>query len=746
MDLNDTKPAIPVIAETIIVKPENQNTITRQNGNRNIKFFLPDFIRYYLPSQSNFECNITMEGRGRPIPSPSAAFHSFWRRVTTRDGTSSHTIEETDYYNSLVAQMYTLKKTDQLNNQRLNFEGLQPNNSFDNNLYWTNNSADVWASKANAAGLAATTTSIASTIETAKQVQISSSLKTDLLNSDNLVPLNTLQGANIELEIEDYRRSLEYTTSSLGVEKVNGMCPGMSFFQHTGGINVVAGQEGTNFTSDAIYSMHSATAAGPIVGWVSTGTVAAGGALASGQVQWYCNSDAGICPPDDTTGGNVFVLVPGGGGTNATIEFSAGSQPVGALRVANVSTPYFVDLACGTPLDTLGAVTSVNNNDYGSGTERDPFRVLNAISNVASGLSQTNQAPNNMMPFSVGDSLFINTVAGGAERSLGLVSGFTQSSNTGTSSGNPICRVYFQPNAPVVTGAAGAALADGDLVSSLAGGVNGTGFDQTYQATSGYVIYVKQNDRLNGITGFPHVAASPAYCPGLKEASAKKIDFNIEDLEYHVKRAEVDKSVDDNDMALANGSGFKFDLETTITSLINVTNVLGQVSQNISIPKLRRALAVLSVPLTQDSQFSIDKKSLVGDPTGAKVGSNVALQQGMTSYQYSIGTLGRQPMRPVPVEKASFKNPLIQTQSTAELIKGCDGFGFQLSNLSGIGMNFSIARQFARPGQFMDLQELGDLQLLANYEDVASSNKLFCHFIRHLRSIVITKGQIIVQN
>ena len=743
MELQDqpTQPAI--ISETIIVKPENQNVISKNNNNRNIRFFLPDFIRYYLPSQSNMECSLLMQGRGRPQPSPSAAFHSLFRRIYVMDGTNSQTIEDTDYYNTLASQMYTLQKTDALTNQRLNFEGLQPTNSLDNNIYWSNQDLPVWASKASASELAATTTSICSVIETPKEVQISSTLKTDLLNSEKYVPLNVMQGINIYAETEDYRRSLEFGCGSLGANLENGICPGPNNVLSSAAFNISAA--GTGFANNALYELHTGTAAGTVVGWVQVTSVGTGDSVTG--IEWYCNSDAGICPPD-ATGGNTFVIIPASG-TNCTLTLKANALPFGALRVGSINTPYFIDLACGTPEDSLGAGTAVNSSAWGDGTQRNPFRVLNPISNTASGLSQSNQAPTNMTPLSVGDQILIGDTAGTATNVLGLVTGFTKSNYTGTATGNGICRVYFQPNSAPVTAAAGAALTNGVAVSTLSSGQAGNGFNNDYPFDAGYSIFFRPSERLNGVatTSFGNITADPTYCPGLRAAATSKVDFKLDNLEYHVKKVDMPKEQDDKDMMMAMGQGFKFDVESVTTSLVNVTNVLGQVSNLISIPNIRRALAVLSVPLDQNNQFLIEGKSLNGNPAGTKAANGTNNEQlGLSNYQYSLGSLGRQPIRQVPTNMASFKNPKIQTQATAELIKACDGFGFQLTNLAGIGLNFSLGRQFSRTGMFMDLMALGDLQLLANYEDVASGDKLFVHFIKHLRSITISKNGIFTEN
>ena len=79
MDLTDTPTQAPLVSETIVIKPENQKDIKRDNQNRNVRFFIPNYVGYYLPDQSNFSAEITMEGRGNPIPSRDAGLHSLFQ-------------------------------------------------------------------------------------------------------------------------------------------------------------------------------------------------------------------------------------------------------------------------------------------------------------------------------------------------------------------------------------------------------------------------------------------------------------------------------------------------------------------------------------------------------------------------------------------------------------------------------------------------------------------------------------------
>ena len=306
-----------------------------------------------------------------------------------------------------------------------------------------------------------------------------------------------------------------------------------------------------------------------------------------------------------------------------------------------------------------------------------------------------------------------------------------------------MCRVYFQPDIPPITTGLGNNVAVSGLGPAPA--VAGQSIHTYNFNTDGYVIYLEQVHRISGLT--PAHISAVTYSPNLITNAQSRIDFTISDLEYHVKRVDMDKRIDDNDMALSRGSGYAFDLNSVTTSLNNVTNIVGPTNQAIALPNIKRALGILSIPLNQSEQFGVQYKSLVGDPTGNPVASGVALQQGMTNYQYNLGTIiGRQPYRAVPVEKYSFKNPLIQTGAVSELIKANDSFGFSTSCLQALGMNFAIGRALARPGQFFDIMSAGSIQLLANYENVSSGNKLFCHFIKHLRRINISGSGIMIEN
>ena len=206
-DLDSQPLSEPVASETIIIKPDIQTTITQAQGNKNVDFLFPDYIEYFLPSQSYLSCNVTMSGRGNPIPSRTAGFHSLINTIRHTDGTNSNLLSETVQYNTKVGQIYTYSSTDALVNTRLNFEGLQGTDSYSNNIYWgLDDGKNTWAS----VGAGSGTGTINATPLVAKSPQINSTMKTFLLSTDKFVPLNVMGGLRTSLQIEDYRRSLEF--------------------------------------------------------------------------------------------------------------------------------------------------------------------------------------------------------------------------------------------------------------------------------------------------------------------------------------------------------------------------------------------------------------------------------------------------------------------------------------------------------------------------------------------------------
>ena len=749
-DLDSRPLSEPVASETIVVKPEIITTITQNMGNKNIDFFFPDYIGYMLPSQSYMSFNIEMEGRGMPIPSPTAGIHSLFNTIRHRDGTNSNLLSEMVQYNTMVGQQYTYAKTEALNNNRLMFEGLQPTDSYDNNLYYEQNT--TWASKPFSATLSTASIDIGN--YSAKPVQINSTLKTFLLSTEKFLPLNVMGGLRTSLQLEDYRRSLEFTNGSMGVQVGGayntGMCPVRSIITDNTQAqfqDVSPVVSGAGYQANYVYRLLDA--ANVLRGFVNVGAVNPGGALIAANIRYVCTSVDGNTVPNFED--NELSVGEAGGGitTVGKIQVIQYLNLFGNLAPGSFSSPYHVDV--GVYDSEVSLDSSVTSNDlldhFGHDDLRNPYRVVNPIPVADSGNGVLSQFPVNNNPFSVGDMLYINTALNGSaanEIPLGLITGFSQGNQKlyATHEGlvattdQKALRVYFQPNAIPVTGLPSDNKTGVDATALTNPG--GTGYTGVLNASTanGYQLYVKSSDRVNTINQnlINHIAGAPVWNQSLFTYVGQKVGFKINELQYQVKKVMLDPRVAEADMKQAMGSGYTFDCEESFTQLTNLQSTLGPTNQLISNPNITRALGVLSVPLEQNNQFEISKPSLVGVPSH------------MTNYQYEMGTDGRQPVRAVPVDMASLATPMVQSQHISELIKTNEAFGYFTSNLSKVGMNFAIGRCFSRPNMFYDLMKAGSLMLLANYEENPSGQKLFVHFIHHLRSITFSRMGVSIAN
>ncbi len=760
-DLDTTPISNPVASENIVIKPEFQTDITSNFGNKNVEFFFPDFIEYFLPSQSYLQANVLMQGRGMPVPNPSAAFHSFINTLRIYNGERSQLLSELVQYNTSVAQKFTYSKTDAIQNIRLNDEGQQAIDSYDQNLYYELGSNNkTWASyklSTPAAPITSGSTgSVSSIAQVAKECQIQTTLKAFMLNTDKFMPLNVLGGIRMDLQIEQMNRALTFTSGKLGIGFENGLMahkseytrggPGRWIFGAAGG----AGPENGGYTDNMVYPLKNS--AGNTCGYINVGTTTAG-VIQEGNCVWVAsagNVNGNTMVP---VGGEEYIVGGTAGGTgagnqairlksvnastNTAITTLLGNGQVCGMDAKGSGSPdssYFVEVATGALLQNNIAD---NIKNFGAGTLRDPERSVNAIPKTQAGLGQDNQFPNNNNPFAIGDKLYIAGSTVATEKVLGTITGFMCGRNNGA--GTPTMRILYKADTPNTTCSANLPtdLGTGQLIGTFSIPPDVTDYPTTHFENvipnTEVRFYVKESDRINGYTVANNTF--PSWSADCATEIAKKVNFKISDLQYSVKKVDIDRKIAEADMAAANSSqGYRLDIEEDFTQLTNLVSTQGPTSQLISNPNITRALAVLSVPLDQNIQNSLAENSLIGTPSN------------MTSYQYNLGTDGRVPLRPVNVEKASLGNPLIQTQAISELMKTNEAMGYFTSNLNQVGMNFSVGRAFSLPGMYYDLMEAGSLMLLANFNTALSGMKLFIHYIHHLRTITISREGISVEN
>lgn len=743
MDLDDSPDGMPIASQVVVIKPENQSDISKSNGSRNIKFHIPDYIPYWLPSQSNFTFNIKMKGRGAPIPSRDSGFHSLFQTIRTHDGTGSHLLEEVNQYNTLVSQMYNYTKSEGTDNMRAEYEGVQANNTIDNNLYWALAGAINWPGGVIRDPLVA------------RDVQIVSPLRTKLYDTSSYIPNACLNGVRLEMQLDNYLRSLEYTTGSLGIEQENAMVPyPLAIIENNTG--AIAGVDpnptpqfnvttpGIGYAANHIYTY---SFNGAVTGYVEVITVDAAPGVRTARFFAHGIAGGPASLPLPKEGDTVTLTVPAAGGsTAAVLVVNPGTSSLGQGCIGNIHQEFYAPLwaqpdgglggaagIAGTFIGqaltgAAGLVLSPANatSSFGANTERDPLRVVTKKIEAA-GYGTNSCYPGTVMPFAIGDKLDIQKLDGSAGVMLGLVSGFEHYVTAGgTATFMP--NVLYKPDIPVLAGLgneiptplpipAGAALFGADYAFN--------------HGALGYRYCTDAESRINGWT--PTHITDPSFAT-LLNAAAEQIDFTISDIQYQAKQVFVPDKDYQADIAAKNSEkGLQIDLETVETRLTNQAQITGPTQNLISIPNITRALGVLSVPLDQTKQQGLQHTCFRGEPDG------------MTSYQYELGQKGLVPSRPVDVAKASIGDPLIQTQHINEQMKVMDSFGLSVSNLNRVLMNYSIGRQFSRPSMYFNLMMAGDLTLRCQYGS-QTYPKLFVHFINHIRSINISKNGTQIMN
>jgi len=753
MDMADSPDAMPVSSQTLSLKPENQNNLTKSNGSRNIRLHIPDYIKYWLPSQSNFSFNLTMSGRGCPIPSRDAGMHSLFNVVRSHDGTGSHLLEEVLQYNTLIAQQFLYTRSQGVDAGRAEYEGQQLNDSCDENLYWALDSAMAWSGG----------TVVAPPV--ARNVNCLAPLHTKLYDTESYIPVEAIGGIRLELQLDNYLRSIEYTTGSLAIGQ-NNACPlypmailGVPTSSlTTGGFELPAvggaggepavplfsyGTPGTNYILNNIYSF---SIGGTVGGYIQVIAIDGAGGISAAEI--YCLGDpTGTLDVPQPVQNDILVIgfEPGPApplGTAASLTVLGGCLPIGDGRVANhaqnLRIPLWAENGAGTMTNLQAkavvfgggalAIPSPTNlaTRFGANTLRDPFRNPTPRASVA--YAPKGCYPNCRMPFAYGDRVYYSRIDGSGEVELGVCAGMEEYfEQTGGATQMPM--LIIKPDRP---------LQDGVISNAVAAPTKKVGASPfvVNQADThlleGMQVYVKDADRVDG---FNLVNIPVADYAGLSAAAGQAVDFLMADFEYQVKQIDMPDSVSDRDLAATNsGAGLQIDLETTQTSFVNVAQIAGPTSQLISLPLLTKVLGTISVPLNQNEQRGLEFLSLRG------------FADGMTSYQYEVGQAGLTPSRPVLVDKSSLGNPLVQAQAVNEKMKVCDSFGYAVSNLNQVGMNFSVGRQFSRPNMYFDLMSAGDLILNSQYDAGQTSPKLFIHFTSHLRSINISSNGMQIMN
>lgn len=296
-----------------------------------------------------------------------------------------------------------------------------------------------------------------------------------------------------------------------------------------------------------------------------------------------------------------------------------------------------------------------------------------------------NASPTNNNPFFMGDMVYIALADGSAERQLGVVD------NIGKDAQGD-CSITVIPNRAI----------------------GGTGLTIDYPFES--IIYYKQADRMV-VQNYTEVGVGTAAGPW------EAVGWTISDLEMLVAQVQPPQMYVEKLMNQVQSSqGLSLDYRTDTLYRFNLTSINGLTNQFIPANQ-HRAYTILSVPLDQDGQGSIEESSFKG------------LTDGCQNYQYVFGG-SLIPDRRVDLERYNQDPARTDALHVIELEKALVNANHGVRDLQRIPDRFLIGRGLSKYGQIFNL-DTADLSLRVEYQG-ATKAKMFEHFVNHLRRVTIS--------
>ena len=169
-----------------------------------MRFLLPQYLGFMSPTESKLQYQLTMNGRGLPIPNSRAGAHSLFRDLRIQSGDGTTQLEEILDYNVLTAQTWGYSENQSIADKRTMFEGRDANPSSGTSLFYTG--TNDW-------DLAEVTTD---NDMKPVSVQVEMPLYSGILNSEKVFPLVATQGLRLHCNLETRERGLVYKTGFKG--------------------------------------------------------------------------------------------------------------------------------------------------------------------------------------------------------------------------------------------------------------------------------------------------------------------------------------------------------------------------------------------------------------------------------------------------------------------------------------------------------------------------------------------------
>jgi hypothetical protein len=420
-------------------------------------------------------------------------------------------------------------------------------------------------------------------------------------------------------------------------------------------------------------------------------------------------------------------------------EFAAGTA--GQLKAdGTVDNTGLGGGACALNATTVKQATAVGANAARNDARNAGTEYGQAVFSVQLKLDATADNLNN--PFDVGDKLFIRAAIGRSingvavdaanqaetEFELGTICGFYNSTDEAGKLG-----IYYVPQR-----AAGVSFATFPAVPF--GGV-----DRTYGEND--VVFYKPANRALAQSNVLVPADGGAAAPAAGTGSFSAPTYTLSDLEYLCLSVQPPEQYVQGLMSASTSErGVSMDIMTTATQRFNQSTAAGLTSNHIPCSQ-RRVKSVFVQPLVIGDFRDFNKRSLSGVPDNAR------------NYQFVYGT-ELIPVKTVPLGRYSqavdafggtTANQVVAEQSKTEAIHlsqlegALVNAGNMPRSLHKVAKNFAIARAFSKYNQIADLSEQS-LSCRIDYENTATSLKIFNNYIDHLRRISITSSGVMASD
>lgn len=184
-------------SKSVLVYPETRTDVKANGeGVSQVVFHLAPHLQFINPDNTRLRYDMTMEGRGCPVPSDVCGVHSLWRhqRLQTSDGLVM--LEELDEAASRVGMEWSYNSDETINNSRTLEQGLVLTNSNQNNTFWEAQN---------------TPTQTITKGATAKNVRINQEVYSGVIGKQagQVCPISAMGGCVLTLQTHNLKKSIQ---------------------------------------------------------------------------------------------------------------------------------------------------------------------------------------------------------------------------------------------------------------------------------------------------------------------------------------------------------------------------------------------------------------------------------------------------------------------------------------------------------------------------------------------------------